>query len=464
MELRFVLFVKILIEVIMIVAIAKRAKTLFGRGWAMGVSYLFIAGLTISALDSAMIVFYSDSTITTWSTISQLMRGASIEAIWVLVASLSFLHFMRAENPKVERLVRSIYSKRGITFISVYSLIALFIMMIFRLGFFKLGFTAIVQNIEGSNASWNTLFIDLPARIWLFPLGLLLIRAASKQDIHKRWLVYGVVAVLTAFITISLWTLGARGTVVSVTAFFFFVFIALDFRRGSLILLAGVIVAALVFMIPTSNYRLVEDLGSQNIFDRVRGLQSSTQNTSTWESLRDGIDYAVYRDSPAEPGVFAEWVEKNSAYAGIKPLIGSSLGLVPRSIWPDKPSVGSSSSTYLDKPEFITGRIMGQPRVTKGTSPGANSFWIAWYPGIVLFAMIAGWFAALVLRIGNIELSLGLLLLTITMAWGGTFLTMGIEQLLTMISQAMIPATVVLLVLGYSSTNKRAGLSGTPFP
>jgi hypothetical protein len=447
-ELILVLIMKIFLELLLIRAIIKKARlSAAENSWARGIYYLFSLGLCLSAVNSLMIMIYSDATISKWSSPSQLIRGELIVLLWETAASLSFIYFCKARNEKAEKLVNIIYSRKGVVFIGIYSLLSIAIMIFFRLGYFEMGFTAITRGVQTSYASWLQLILEIPARIWFFPLGLLLVYGASRKDAHNRWLIISLVIISTGFILVAFWLSGARGTVLVVIAFFFVLVTTLKLGKRSLLLLAGVILLSLMFLIPTAQYRLIEDLGTQGLVEQFKNLQGYKARESTWESIKAGIEYSVYRLSPAEPGIFAEWVNDNSAYAGLNPLIGSSLGLVPRAIWPNKPTVGSASSSYLDRPEYITGRIMGTPDVTKAHTAGTNAFWIAWYPGVVFFAIIAGWYAAFVLRIGVINYYVGLLLLAITIAWGGMFLLMGIENLLAMLSQAIVPFFIVLLAI-----------------
>jgi hypothetical protein len=446
MELRSVLLIKVVIEIVLIAVIARKAKEAFGKGWPLAISYLFIAGIGISALDSVLIIFYPESTITKWSTIGQMIRGASIIGIWEIVASMSFLHFMKADNSKIASIVERIYSKRGVILIGIYSLAAILLMIIIGIGFYEMGFTSHVQNVERVSAGWRQLLVDLPAKLWVFPLGLLLAASRQKHSIHWRLGIYSFVAATTIFILVSTWTYGARGVLATVTIFFFVLFISLGYKKRTLAIFALAIFIALVFLTPTQYFRLEQDLSKLSTVERVDILRTYQKRSNMWESITQSIEYVVYRYAPAEPGIFAEWVEENSAYAGITPLIGSALGLVPRAIWPDKPATRSASSSDYDKPEHITGRIMGTPHITKSQSPATNSFWIAWYPGVVIFAVLAGWLAALVLRIGQIELNLGLLLFTIALNWGGTFLLMDPAEMITMLVQAVIPAIIVLIV------------------
>lgn len=446
MELRLILLIKIVIETILIAAIVSRAKDIKILEWSRAIMFIVAIGVILSALNSFTIIFYSDSTILSWSTFSQLIRGELITVIWEIISIFSFLYFTKTSSSRLSKILNNIITEKGVLLIGVYSFLALLLSMILRFWLFKEGFAGFLYESTRPTSGLRQFFFELPARIWYYPLGILAIRAINFKNTVKRTVfILSVVAIFIA-VMLSFWTLGFRGMILPPLVFLFAISLYLRSTKKVLILLVPVIILAIIFMIPTAEYRSSKNIHLKSLAQRAKELYEMQREEKFIKSFMKGIEYTIYRTSPAEPGIFAEWVEKNDAYAGITPIIGSLAGLVPRSIWPNKPAAGSIGPDYDDNPAYMTGKIMGTPNVSRNTSPATNSFWVGWYPSLIVFALIAGWFAAIIVKVGKINIELGFLLLAITLAWGRHFLLVEFDRILLMFTQAILPIMVFLAI------------------
>jgi len=450
----------------------------FNNKWAQAVLEIVLAGFLISAVGTFAIVFLTPDQISehVHYNISKehIFMVLSTESLWHLFSLMGFLLLYRVGRRLGILVGRYIDQPDATGFLAMYFAVATLISFFLPGGFYTSGFyETYIRGGEWANktSDWQRVLINIPSTVGFGALLLLRFRYCSFGSQVRRNIGRILTLLAMALVGWMSFIIGARGFIIRALAVYWVYSRVSDKKVQQLLLPAGVVVAsALIFLSLVAELRVHPIVvgGRLDVKMFTTVVKEQLRKVPLQNQIAMNVRYTILRFFPIEAGVFMQWVKSTGSYAGGTPLIGALFSIIPRSLWPDKPAPGSVSPSVLDSPAWITGRIMGTPKVCRGTTPAASAFWIGGYPLVVISSFIVGGFMAFFIGLGQGAFFPALLMFSIlALSVGGPFLRISLPGLLLFVTRFLVPIGVMLVVWrimkreflprreGFSSKNNR---------
>jgi len=197
------------------------------------------------------------------------------------------------------------------------------------------------------------------------------------------------------------------------------------------------------------------------VFDRWRETKTDVLVRKGWTArtlsrLDDVQDAGILAHHTARNGSFGEW----------RPFVGAALSFFPRYFWPTKPVPLSDNDSVRGTPWYRSSAYRSEPWNCSGVSTAGIAYWQFGWLGVIVSAVVGGVWLRWARVIANDGGEVGLLLLLAVLSRSHFRILVGIDELLMITLQVVVPLMVLhqMYLVTVGAASARAVRVGTAAP